>query len=204
MVEMPVTLTWVSGWRCSWRLWYPVLFLNLWIRIFGPLVWATTSPVTATLASTAASVTRSSPSTRSTAESDTASPGEATSFSTSITSPSATLYCLPPVLTIAYIGRGLLSFILNGPCRGRTATRRTNVRRLTSLRHRLRRDQTGSDAHPAEWVGGGRHPLVRGRYVARGPHAGQERRVGRQRVVPRRHGAHGSDQYRVRGRGTGR
>src|SRR4051812_28936022 len=104
---MPVTFTCVSGWRWPWRLWYPVLFLNLWIRIFGPLVWATTSPVTATLASTAASVTRSSPSTRSTAGRVTASPAAPASFSTSITSPSATLYCLPPVLTIAYIGRGL-------------------------------------------------------------------------------------------------
>src|SRR2546421_6454917 len=79
------------------------------MRIFGPLVCATTSPVTATLASFSASVTRSGPSTTSTADSDTASPGAPTSFSTSITSPSATLYCLPPVLTIAYIGRGLLS-----------------------------------------------------------------------------------------------
>src|SRR6266568_5411456 len=105
---MPVTLTWVSGWRCPWRLWYPVLFLNLWIRSLGPLVCATTSPVTATFASAAASVSTSAPSTTSTADSDTASPGAPTSFSTSITSPSATLYCLPPVLTIAYIGRGLL------------------------------------------------------------------------------------------------
>src|SRR5919202_869460 len=106
-LEMPVTFTRVSGWRCPWRLWYPVLFLNLWIRIFGPLVCSAISPDTATLASLAASVTRSSPSTRSTAASVTASPGSPASFSTSITSPSATLYCLPPVLTIAYIGRGL-------------------------------------------------------------------------------------------------
>src|SRR5439155_14320121 len=109
VVEMPVTLTWVSGWRCPWRLWYRVLFLNLWIRILGPLVCATTSPVTATLARLAASVTRSVPSTTRTADSETASPGAPASFSTSITSPWATLYCLPPVLTIAYIGRGLLS-----------------------------------------------------------------------------------------------
>src|SRR6266511_1786565 len=86
------------------------------MRIFGPLVCATTSPVTEILASSAASVTRSAPSTTSTADSDTASPGAPASFSTSITSPSATLYCLPPVLTIAYIGRGLLSSLLDGWC----------------------------------------------------------------------------------------
>src|SRR5437016_12618438 len=104
------------------------------MRIFGPLVCATTSPVTATLASFAASVTRSGPSTTSTADSDTASPGEPASFSTSITSPSATLYCLPPVLTIAYIGRGLLSLLRadgswwRAPD-GRTTTGRANARR---------------------------------------------------------------------------
>src|SRR5690606_16452531 len=48
-----------------------------------------------------------SPSTSNTAGSDTASPGSPASFSTSITSPSATLYCLPPVLTIAYIATRL-------------------------------------------------------------------------------------------------
>src|SRR5690349_11181416 len=82
------------------------------MRILGPLVWATTSPVTATLASFAASVTRLSPSTSSTADSDTASPGAPASFSTSMTSPSATRYCLPPVLTIAYIGGGLLAYVV--------------------------------------------------------------------------------------------
>src|SRR4029079_6637423 len=35
--------------------------------------------------------------------SDTEAPGSESSFSTLTTSPTATLYCLPPVLTIAYV-----------------------------------------------------------------------------------------------------
>src|SRR4051794_27529557 len=73
------------------------------MRILGPLVCATTSPVTATLASASRSVVTSSPSTSSRAGRSTLEPGSPTIFSTSTTSPTATLYCLPPVLTMAYI-----------------------------------------------------------------------------------------------------
>src|ERR671927_1049625 len=155
-LEMPVTFTRVSGWRCPWRLWYPVLFLNLWIRIFGPLVCSAISPDTATLASLAASVTRSSPSTRSTAASVTASPGSPTSFSTSITSPSATLYCLPPVLTIAYIGRGLPVVKADGSRGAAGGTRQPERGPHARVRHEHRYSQTGgrrSDTHLIHLVG---------------------------------------------------
>src|SRR4051812_40310309 len=69
---------------------------------FGPLVWATTSPVTLTPASAFASLVTSAPSTRSSAGRLTLAPASPASFSTSTTSPTATLYCLPPVLTMAY------------------------------------------------------------------------------------------------------
>src|SRR6476646_3916558 len=90
------------------RLWYRVLFLNLWMLIFGPLACASTSAVTAIAASWSASCVTFSPSTRSTAGSETSSPGAAGSFSTDTTSPTDTRYCLPPVLTMAYIGVALL------------------------------------------------------------------------------------------------
>src|SRR6478752_3362099 len=73
------------------------------MMIFGPLVWATTSPETVTFASASSVAVTEGPSTRSTAGSVIAAPGSLSSFSISMTSPSATLYCLPPVLTIAYI-----------------------------------------------------------------------------------------------------
>src|SRR6266516_3035904 len=73
------------------------------MRIFGPLVCATTSALTATLASLSALYVTASPSTSRTAGSATSSPGTASSFSTCSRSPTATLYCLPPVLTMAYI-----------------------------------------------------------------------------------------------------
>src|SRR6476469_4979900 len=78
------------------------------MRILGPLVCATTSAVTLTLASASASCVTVSPSTRRIGDRATSAPAAASSFSTSITSPSATLYCLPPVLTMAYIGEPLL------------------------------------------------------------------------------------------------
>src|SRR6478736_2551214 len=73
------------------------------MMIFGPLVCATTSPETVTSASASILAVTDGPSTRSTAGRVTAAPGSPSSFSISMTSPSATLYCLPPVLTIAYI-----------------------------------------------------------------------------------------------------
>ncbi|COZ23199.1 Uncharacterised protein [Mycobacterium tuberculosis] len=73
----------------------------MWIRILGPLVCPSTSPVTATLASAFASVVTVAPSTTRATGRDTFSPCSDSSFSTLTTSPTATLYCLPPVLTIA-------------------------------------------------------------------------------------------------------
>src|SRR3954470_16823902 len=70
--------------------------------ILGPLVWATTSPVTVTPASALASLVTSAPSTTRSAGRLTLAPASPVSFSTSTTSPTATLYCLPPVLTMAY------------------------------------------------------------------------------------------------------
>src|SRR5919112_5905956 len=69
---------------------------------FGPLVWATTSPVTVTPASALASLVTSVPSTTRSAGRLTLAPASPATFSTSTTSPTATLYCLPPVLTMAY------------------------------------------------------------------------------------------------------
>src|SRR5687768_11118765 len=74
------------------------------MRSFGPLVWATTSPATVTPASALASLVTLAPSTTSRAGSATASPTPPVTFSTWTTSPTATLYCLPPVLTMAYTG----------------------------------------------------------------------------------------------------
>src|SRR5919112_3016492 len=104
---------------------------------FGPLVWATTSPVTVTPASALASLVTSVPSTTSRAGRLTLAPASPASFSTSTTSPTATLYCLPPVLTIAYTV-GLLDHWFRGvagtaersaTCRGyRTPAAASNAR----------------------------------------------------------------------------
>src|SRR5687768_8712447 len=72
------------------------------MRILGPLVWATTSALTLTPARALASLVTSEPSTRSSAGRLRAAPAAPSTFSTSRTSPTATLYCLPPVLTMAY------------------------------------------------------------------------------------------------------
>src|SRR6476646_11112649 len=73
------------------------------MRILGPLVCSSTSPVTATLARSLASVVTFAPSTTRATGRSTVAPGSTSSFSTFTTAPSATLYCLPPVLTIAYV-----------------------------------------------------------------------------------------------------
>src|SRR5690606_30181294 len=100
---IPVILTTVSFWRWPCRLWYPVLCLNVWIRIFGPLVCSTISPETVTLARASASEVTAEPSATRIGDSDTEVPASPSIFSTLTWSPSATLYCLPPVLTIAYM-----------------------------------------------------------------------------------------------------
>src|SRR6478736_7557502 len=73
------------------------------MRILGPLVCSSTSPVTATFSRSLASVVTVAPSTTRATGSETLEPGSESSFSTLTTSPTATLYCLPPVLTIAYV-----------------------------------------------------------------------------------------------------
>src|SRR5579875_2327471 len=93
------------------------------MRILGPLPCATTSAVIFAAASLPASCVIAPSSTSSTADSATCSPGAASSFSTSMTSPSATLYCLPPVLTMAYIGGSLLDL----GWRGAHGARRTQT-----------------------------------------------------------------------------
>src|SRR6476469_10175501 len=103
------------------------------MRILGPLVCATTSAVTLTLASASASCVTVSPSTRRIGDRATSAPAAASSFSTSITSPSATLYCLPPVLTMAYIGESLLPTVLqrkDSPPTGRPSSRLRDGRYL--------------------------------------------------------------------------
>src|SRR5699024_8085901 len=112
--DMPVIFTCVSAWRCPSRLRYPVLFLNLWIVILGPLVCSITSPVTETLARASASVVTELPSTNSTAGSATDSPAPWLTRSISMTSPTATFSCVPPLRTIAYTTLGSL---LDSHCR---------------------------------------------------------------------------------------
>src|SRR5689334_11810387 len=73
------------------------------MRIFGPLVCSTSLPVTENFSRAAASAVTLVPSTTSSAWREISVPGSPSSFSTSTMSPTATLYCLPPVLTIAYI-----------------------------------------------------------------------------------------------------
>src|SRR5699024_7225118 len=73
------------------------------IRILGPLVWSTISPETVTLDRASDSEVTDAPSTTRIGDSDTAVPASPSIFSTLTRSPSATLYCLPPVLTIAYM-----------------------------------------------------------------------------------------------------
>jgi len=65
------------------------------------LVCSRISPVTAILASSWALVVTVAPLTTSATGSDTVAPGSLSIFSTFTMSPTATLYCLPPVLTIA-------------------------------------------------------------------------------------------------------
>src|SRR3954467_696708 len=79
------------------------------MRIFGPLVCSTRVAVTEAAASAVASVVTASPSTRRTTGRVSVAPGSPLIFSTVSTSPSATLYCFPPVLTIAYIDALLLA-----------------------------------------------------------------------------------------------
>src|SRR5690349_8595213 len=73
------------------------------MRIFGPLVCSSTSAATATFSSALASAVTFAPSTTRATGSETLAPGSESSFSTLTMSPTATLYCLPPVLTIAYV-----------------------------------------------------------------------------------------------------
>src|SRR5947208_13287648 len=86
------------------------------MRILGPLVCSRTSPVTATFSRSLAALVTFAPSTTRATGSETLEPGSESSFSTLTTSPTATLYCLPPVLTIAYVAfsPAIVSFFVSG------------------------------------------------------------------------------------------
>src|SRR5680860_970247 len=79
--------------------------------IFGPLVWPRTSALTFTLASMSASTVTVSPSTKRTAGNETDSPSTDETRSISMTSPTATFCCWPPLRTIAYT-TGLLPHLV--------------------------------------------------------------------------------------------
>src|SRR5689334_655604 len=87
------------------------------MRIFGPLVCSSTSPVTATFDRADASEVTLAPSTTRATGSETLAPGSESSFSTLTTSPTASLYCLPPVLTIAYVAIVPLRLWARATCR---------------------------------------------------------------------------------------
>jgi hypothetical protein len=95
--EIAVTLTWVSGWRgpaaCGTGLVLELVDDDL--RALGVRDDLTRDRH---LSQGVALAVTDGPSTRRTAGRVTAAPGSPSSFSISMTSPSATLYCLPPVL----------------------------------------------------------------------------------------------------------
>src|SRR5918999_4798565 len=80
------------------------------MSILGPLASPSTSAVTETLASLAASVVTVSPSTSKTAGSCTVAPGSSVSRLTLSTSPTATLCWSPPLRTIAYTADPSIGF----------------------------------------------------------------------------------------------
>ena len=130
------------------------------MRIFGPLVCSTTLAETVAEASASAAVVRSSPSTSSTGTSEISSPGAPSIFSTVTTSSTATLYCLPPVLTIAYMDALLQSSgdVVRVPSwvawssRPRAAAPvsiQWGAAQASRVRNGFREGQTGSPALPA-------------------------------------------------------
>src|SRR6185312_6146069 len=155
------------------------------MRIFGPLVCSTTVADTVADARASAALVRSSPSTRSTGTSEISSPGLPTIFSTVTTSSTATLYCLPPVLTIAYMDALLQSSgdVVRVPWVGPMSRPRAvapqpigrSAAQDSRVRNRFREGQTGSPpvcvpvsadtSAPASAAGGpaGRDAARRGR-----------------------------------------
>src|SRR5687767_4922422 len=99
------------------------------MMILGPLVWPRTSAVTETLASALASVVTESPSTSSTAGSESFSPSPWVTLSISTTSPTATFCCVPPLRTIAYTTGSSLGTTE----RGRRTSRRRSILRSLAL-----------------------------------------------------------------------
>src|SRR5512144_2456176 len=89
------------------------------MRIFGPFACPTTSAFTVTDPSASYVAVTASPSTSRSAGRVTRDPGSSPSELTVTTSPTATLYCLPPLRTIAYT-RGLLSWSCSGRASPRT------------------------------------------------------------------------------------
>src|SRR4051812_42109045 len=97
--SMPVIRTAVNCWRCPISFLYCFLRLNLNTRILSPRPSSTTSPVTR---APLASVEKVLPLTASTSA-NSILPPLCCVFSTLITSPGATRYCLPPERMTAYI-----------------------------------------------------------------------------------------------------
>src|SRR5262245_58616351 len=122
--------------------------------IFGPLVAPRTSAWTSTLASASESVVTESPSTRRTAGSDRLSPGAVVTLSISMTSPTATFCCWPPLRTIAYTSDLLSSVGLHlGGVRRRVAAGEAHdvTRTGTPRNGRRAEDQVyGSDPTPVK------------------------------------------------------
>src|SRR3954451_10291165 len=99
---MSVTSMRVRFWRWPVRLRYPRLGLNLNTRSFSPRRCSTTRASTRTYARSSAPNTASSDRNRS-GSSFTVAPASSGRRSTSRVCPFSTRYCLPPVLTIAYM-----------------------------------------------------------------------------------------------------
>src|ERR1700684_2726443 len=99
---MPRILTAVYGWRCPFSFLYCFLRLKWKTRILSARPCSTTCPVTKALDDGLPS-SPSEPLTASTSSNCTFSPPACDSFSTLITSPGATRYCLPPARITAYM-----------------------------------------------------------------------------------------------------
>src|SRR5512144_2799404 len=142
------------------------------MRIFGPFAWPTTSAFTVTAPSASSVAVTASPSTSRSAGRVTRDPGSSPSELTVTTSPTATLYCLPPLRTIAYT-RGLLSWSCSGRASPRTrGNGHVALCRGPSVRTGVRVGQTTRAGGSPVGVGSG-HRCV-------------PRRVLPRRVLPRR------------------
>src|SRR5438552_15343932 len=128
------------------------------MRIFRALIGPTTSAVTETPASACAPVVTLVPSTTRTAGRVTVSPSAPGSFSTSTTSPTATLCCLPPLRTIAYTAElTLCSFEDPAPRQRAARTGRAKAHRGSRVRSLAGPGQTvGYSVSAGDAAGAGR------------------------------------------------